>query len=66
MRRIIMNDFIKNPDRFELRSGLESGAPKCPFGSHYKWIGFDTVKKEYIRFSKSVFKKMIKKTLLNH
>ena len=54
-----MNDFLKNPNRFELRSGLESGAPNCPFGNNYKWIGFDTAKNEYVRLSKSVFKKLI-------
>jgi hypothetical protein len=54
-----MNEFLKEPDRYELRSGSSEGAPLCPFGNHFQWIGYDKELKEYVRFSKSVFKKLI-------
>ena len=59
MRRVLMNEFLKEPDRYELRSGSSEGAPLCPFGNHFQWIGYDKELKEYVRFSKSVFKKLI-------
>jgi len=59
MRRIKMEDFLKQPDRYELRSGSSEGASLCPFGNHFEWIGYDKVSLEYVRFSKSVFKKLI-------
>ena len=59
MRRVLMNEFSKQPDRYELRSGSSEGAPLCPFGNHFQWIGYDKELEEYVRFSKSVFKELI-------
>ena len=61
MKRVIMEDFLKQPDRYELRSGSSEGAPLCPFGNHFEWIGYDRVSLEYVRFSKSVFKILVQK-----
>lgn len=61
LRRVTKEVYLKDPSRYELRSGQSSGAPNCPYGNHYQWIGFDNQEQEYIRFSKSVFK-----TLLNN
>jgi hypothetical protein len=47
------------PSRYELKKGNIEGAPPCPFGHQFKWIGFDKKSKEYVRVTKSVFKKMI-------
>lgn len=62
MRRVIMEEFLKQPDRYELRSGSSEGAPLCPFGNHFQWIGYDKEVAEYVRFSKSVFKKLIEES----
>ena len=60
MRKITMAQYLEQPKRFELRSGLASDAPLCPYGNHYQWIGYDREEKEYVRFTKSVFKLLIK------
>jgi hypothetical protein len=51
--------YLLEPDRYELRPGTVEGAPLCPYGNHYQWIGYDKHTGEYLRFTKSVFKKMI-------
>lgn len=57
-----MQLFQENPSRYELRKGLqEADAPKCPYGNTYQWIGIDLETKEYVRFTKSVFKLLIQK-----
>ena len=60
LRRVNMESFLINPDRYELRKGTTLGAPNCPFGNNYRWIGFDRDTNEYIRFTTSVFKKLVK------
>ena len=50
------------PDRYELRKGTQSDAPLCPFGNQFEWIGFDKEEMKYVRFTKSVFKKLIRQT----
>ena len=52
--------FNLSPDRFELRKGTSSDAPPCPFGHRFKWIGFDKKEMKYVRFTNSVFKRLIK------
>ncbi len=52
--------FDRSPDRYQLRKGTLEDAPPCPFGHRFKWIGFDNEKKEYVRVTKSVFKRLIK------
>ena len=55
-----MAEYLEEPARYELRSGRETGAPLCPNGNHYEWVGFDKVAQEYLRFTKSVFKLLIR------
>lgn len=50
------------PDRYELRKGTQSDTPLCPFGNQFEWIGFDKEEMKYVRFTKSVFKKLIRQT----
>lgn len=54
-----MQAYLRAPERYELRSGHEDGAPSCPYGNAYQWIGFDLETQTYVRFTKSVFKKLV-------
>ena len=54
-----MEEYKLDPKRYQLRKGNEEGAPLCPYGNQYEWIGYDIKSKEYIRFTKSVFKLLI-------
>lgn len=55
-----METYLRDPDRYELRSGQEDAAPSCPYGNNYQWIGFDRATQNYVRFTKSVFKKLVR------
>lgn len=59
MRKIDMTTFQADPGRYELRRGDVEGAPNCPYVNQYEWIGYDLVSKEYVRFTKSVFKVLV-------
>ncbi len=59
MRKITMEDYLAEPTRYELRPGAEAGAPSCPYGNQYQWVGFDRQTQEYVRFTKSVFKLLV-------
>ena len=60
LRKVNMETYKLQPERYELRTGTEQGAPSCPYVNQYQWIGYDLIKEEYVRFTKSVFKKVIK------
>ena len=53
--------FDQSPGRYELREGTRSDAPSCPYGNRYEWIGYDKVDGKYVRVTKSVFKRLIRK-----
>ena len=59
---VTAKEYDLSPGRYELRKGTEENAPLCPFGNHFEWIGFDKEGNNYVRFSKSVFKRLIKQT----
>lgn len=59
MRRIDSITYSINTSRYELVPGSIAGAPLCPYGNQFKWIGYDKKLKENVRFTKSVFKKLI-------
>jgi hypothetical protein len=61
MRKVDMTSYLLNPNRYELRSGSTDDAPNCPYGNKFLWIGYDLKLKEYVRFTKTVFKLLIKK-----
>ena len=54
-----MEMFQQDPDRYMLVSGHQDGAPTCSFGNMQQWVGFDNIEKKFIRFTKSVFKKLV-------
>ncbi len=55
-----MASYLKNPERYELRNGQVEDAPNCPYGNKFEWIGYDLDSEAYVRFTKSVFKLLIK------
>ncbi len=57
-RVIDRRQFDQNPNNFELRIN-DKNAPLCPFGNQRKFIGFEKEKNEYVRFTKSVLKKVL-------
>ena len=59
LRKINSEIYHSKTSRYELVSGTKKGAPLCPYGNHYKWIGYDKDENEFVRFTKSVFKKLI-------
>ncbi len=59
MRRVNSEEFHLDPKRYELRSGNEPEAPSCPYGNRYEWIGYDLKTEEFVRFTKSVLKKLV-------
>ena len=59
MRRVNMEMYKANPERYSLRPGNSEGAPPCPYGNTYQWIGYDNEVEEYVRFTKSVFKLLV-------
>ncbi|MBT8221286.1 MAG: hypothetical protein KJP00_15770 [Bacteroidia bacterium] len=63
LHKVNREAYSLNPKRYILRSGREEGAPACPYGNHYQWIGYDLELQEYIRFTKSVFKILVKESM---
>ena len=60
LRKVNMEAYLLSPNQYELRQGTTDGAPLCPYGNHYQWIGYDKQAKEYVRFTKSVFKCLVR------
>jgi hypothetical protein len=63
MRRVCMDAYDCEPDRYVLRPGHTADAPLCPYGNRYKWVGYDTTTDEYVRYSKRLFIKLVKQHL---
>jgi len=59
MKRIDAKTYNIDPFRYELVPGSTEGAILCPYGNQFKWIGYDKETKEFVRFTKSVFKNLI-------
>lgn len=62
MRRVLTEDYYREPQRYTIRPGHAPGAPWCPYGNTYKWIGYDICAGEYVRYSKRLFKTLINQT----
>ena len=60
LRKVNNEMYLQQPERYELRRGNAPDAPLCPYGNHFAWIGYDKEMKKYVRFTKSVFKKLIR------
>lgn len=59
IRKVNMEQYLLSPEQYKLVSGDSGGAPLCPYGNHFEWIGYDTISEEYVRFTKSVFKLLV-------
>ncbi|MBA4155373.1 hypothetical protein [Flavobacterium sp.] len=60
MDKVTAEIYQQNPDRYTLVSGHQERAPKCSFGNMQQWVGYDKAEEKYIRFTKSVFKQLVK------
>ena len=60
MQVVSAAEYQVDPLRYELRKGSEPDAPPCPFGNRYDYIGYDRQEMRYVRFTKSVFKRLVK------
>jgi hypothetical protein len=57
--KITAEIYQQDPDRFSVVSGHQLGAPTCPVGNILQWVGYDKKEDKYVRFTKSVFKKLV-------
>ena len=57
--KINMGTYELNPTRYKLVRGTREGAPLCPYGNRYKWVGFDGKEKKYVRVTKRVYQNLI-------
>jgi len=59
MEKISAEAYQQDPDRYILVSGHQEGAPTCSYGNTQQWVGYDKTEQKYIRFTKSVFKRLV-------
>ncbi len=64
--RVDSKTFFQNPNQYQLVSGNTKGAPKCPYGNYYQWVGYDRINHNFVRFTKSIFKNLIQKKYNEH
>ncbi len=56
----------ENPERYTLVDGSTHGAPTCKFGNTAQWVGYDKVTKTFVRFTKSVYKRLVQEIESTH
>jgi hypothetical protein len=59
MDKITAAMYFENSNRFILVDGNTPGAPKCAYGNTHQWVGYDKETDTFVRFTKSVYKKLI-------
>ena len=59
MDKVTAEIYQQNPDHYILVSGHQEGAPTCSYGNVQKWAGYDKTEQKFIRFTKSVFKRLV-------
>ena len=57
LRVVDAETFDSDPARYELKVDPPN-PPLCPYGNPQKYVGFDNKANEYIRFTKSVFRRV--------
>lgn len=58
LRVVDAEAYQNDEDRYVLRVN-DPAAPLCPYGNKRVYIGFDKYKNNYIRFTKSILKKLL-------
>jgi hypothetical protein len=62
IKKVDAEMFDAAPGRFILVGGHQEGAPTCPFGNQLPLVGLDTISREYVRYTRSVYKRIKDKT----
>lgn len=56
--RVNAASYDAQPTRYILVDGHSAGAPGCPFGNVQELVGYDTKDRVYVRFTKSVYRRL--------
>ncbi|MEO7214578.1 MAG: peptide-methionine (S)-S-oxide reductase MsrA [Mucilaginibacter sp.] len=59
MEKVTAEMYQQNPQRYTLVDGSTEGAPTCAYGNVKEWVGYDKVERTFVRFTKSVYKKLV-------
>ena len=59
LRLVDANEVNQNPNRYELKVDPPN-PPLCPYGNPQKYVGYDNQTGEYVRLTKSVFKRFFR------
>lgn len=59
LRVVDANEVDQFPNRYELKVDPPN-PPLCPFGNPQKYVGYDNQTGEYVRLTKSVFKRFFR------
>ncbi len=59
MDRVTAEMYAQNPERYTLVEGNTQGAPSCKYGNVAQWVGYDRVKNVFVRYTKSVYNRLI-------
>ena len=56
--RVDASSYASEPGRYILVDGHSAGAPSCTFGNVQEVVGYDIKDKVYVRYTKSVYKRL--------
>lgn len=59
MDKVTAEMYRQNPERYTLVDGSTHGAPTCKYGNTVEWVGYDKAQNTFVRFTKSVYKRLI-------
>ncbi len=59
LRVVDAKEIEQNPNRYKLKVDPPN-PPLCPFGNPQKYVGYDNQTGEYVRLTKSVFKRFFR------
>ena len=59
MDRVTAEMYAQNPERYTLVEGSTPDAPSCKYGNTLKWVGYDKVNSVFVRYTKTVYNRLI-------
>ena len=59
MDRVTAEMYAQNPERYTLVEGTTQDAPGCKYGNVLKWVGYDQVNNVFVRYTKTVYNRLI-------